>query len=88
MQVVALHFQLSSNANEVIMILLDLFIQKLHKHKNANKRISDFFLFRCFLSAFFNFCSFVAFCAFAWLRLCAFGAFDAFDAFGACKIFS
>ena len=27
------------------------------KHKNANKRISDYFLSRCFLGAFFYFCS-------------------------------
>ena len=27
------------------------------KHKNANKRISDYFLLRCFLRAFFYFCS-------------------------------
>ena len=42
------------------------------KHKNANKRISDFFPLRCFFKRIFYFCSLVAFCAFAWLRLCAF----------------
>ena len=49
------------------------------KHKNANKRISYFFSFRCFLSAFFIFVRLFAFCAFAWLRLYAFLCFWCFS---------
>ena len=34
------------------------------KHKNVNKRISDFFPFTCFLGAFYIFVRLLAFCAF------------------------
>ena len=54
------------------LFFLFSFLRAHKKHKNANKRISDLFPLRCFLSALFNFCSLVAFCAFACLRLCTF----------------
>ena len=38
------------------------FFVRTKKHKNANKRISYFFLLRCFLSAFFFVCLFVFLC--------------------------
>ena len=50
--------QLSSNINEVIRAILNFFIQEFHKHKkhkNPNKRISDYFSLRDFLGAFFIF---------------------------------
>ena len=37
------------------------------KHKNANKRISDYFPLRCFLRVFLIFICLQAFCAFLWL---------------------
>ena len=40
------------------------------KHKNSNKRISDFFPHRCFLSAFFIFVHS------KWFVLCACGIFQ------------
>ena len=40
--------------------------------KNANKRISYFFLLRCFLRAFFIFFFLFSFCFFAWLCFCFF----------------
>ena len=54
------------------------FLRTHKKHKNANKRISDFFPLRCFLSAFLIFflliCVFVLFATF-WCFLVLFGAF-------------
>ena len=45
------------------------------KYKNANKRISNFFPLRCFLSTFLFLFAYLRFCAFAWLRFCAFWCF-------------
>ena len=42
-----------------IFFFLFSFLRAHKKHKNANKQISDFFLFRCFLIAVFNFCSLI-----------------------------
>ena len=53
------------------LFFLFSFLRAHKKHRNANKRISDFFLTDVFKRIFY-FCSLVAFCAFAWLRFCAF----------------
>ena len=53
-----------------IFSLLRLFFFFLREHKNANRRISDFFPLSCFLSAFFILCSLVCVFFFFWCFLC------------------
>ena len=60
--------------SETNIFIVETFFRK---HKYANKRISDFFPLRCFLSAFLIFVGLFAFLAFALLRFYAFSAFCA-----------
>ena len=53
-------------------------LRSYKKHKNANKRISQYFPLRCFLGAFLIFFRLFVFCTFAWLRFCAFLCFWCF----------
>ena len=77
--IIVRQWQSSSNVNDIIRAVLNLFIifyvkilhaqqaEKAQNHKNANKRISDFFPLRCFLSEkkryLFVFVRLYAFCA-------------------------
>ena len=59
--------------------LFTFFFRVHKKHKNANKRISNFFLTQMFFKRiFFFFVRLFAFSTFVWLRFCAFCTFCAF----------